>query len=159
MRKLNVIKSPNRNSMLNWHDYKNPLIVVFNFIVIEIVKYIPALFAKRFLLRLLGVKVGKQVSVGLGVQFDIFFPELIEIGDNTILGYNATILCHEFLVAEFRKGPVKIGKNVMIGANSTILPGVTVGDNAVVGAMSLINKDVKTNMVVGGVPAREINKK
>jgi acetyltransferase-like isoleucine patch superfamily enzyme len=105
---------------------------------------------------MLGMKVGKRTSVGLMAMFDIFFPELIEIGDNTVIGYNATILAHEYLVEEWRTGRVKIGRNVMIGANSTVLPGVTIGDGAKISACSLVNADVKPGAFVGGVPAREI---
>ncbi len=54
------------------------------------------------------------------------------------------------------KGPVIIGKNVWIGRCSTILSGVTIGDNAIIGANSLVNKDVPANAVVAGVPARVI---
>ena len=89
-------------------------------------------------------------------MFDIFFPEMVEIDDNSILGYNSTILCHEYLVNEWRKGKVKIGKNVMIGANVTVLPGVIIEDGAVVSACSLVNMDVPENSVVGGVPIKRL---
>ena len=49
---------------------------------------------------------------------------------------------------------VKIGRNVWIGSNSTILPGVTVGDNAVISAGSVVTRDVPENMVVAGNPAK-----
>ncbi|MCK5698777.1 MAG: acyltransferase, partial [Candidatus Aenigmarchaeota archaeon] len=88
----------------------------------------------------------------------IFFPELIEIGENCIIGYNATVLAHEFLIDEYRTGRVKIGDNVLIGANTTVLAGVMIGDNAQVSAMTLVNKDVLKNAKVGGVPLRSISK-
>lgn len=94
------------------------------------------------------------MSVGLGVMFDIFFPHLISIGDNTVIGYNATILAHEFLVSEYRTGRVDIGKNVMIGANATILAGVSIGDGATVSACSLVNKDVPPGTLAYGVPVK-----
>ena len=155
MRNLTVIKTE-KNSLLYWHKFRNPLRVMLNFIVIEICKTLPSLSIKRFLLGLIGVKAGKYVSFGLNAQLDIFFPELIEIGDNSIIGYNTTVLCHEFLVEEFRKGPVKIGKNVLIGSNTTILPGVVIGDNSKISAMSLVNKDVEANSFYGGIPIRKI---
>lgn len=52
--------------------------------------------------------------------------------------------------------PIQLGKNVWVGSNSTILQGVTIGDNAIVAAGSVITKDVPANTIVGGVPARYI---
>ena len=92
----------------------------------------------------------------MGAIPDIFYPEMIEIGDNSIIGFNATILAHEFIIDEWRVGKVKIGKNVVIGANSTILPGIEIGDNSIISAMSLVNKNVPENTFAGGVPVRKI---
>ena len=155
MRKQEVVRT-RKNSLSYWYEFRNPLRVCLNYSIIRLCKWLPSMMLKRGLYRLIGVKVGKDVSVGLDVQLDIFFPDMIEIGDNSLIGYNVTILCHEFLVKEFRKAPVKIGKNVMIGANSTVLSGVTIGDNSVISAMSLVNKDIPKNSFVGGIPAKVI---
>ena len=142
--------------MLKWHKLRNPLVVAYNFVLIQFSKYVPSLSAKEFALRLTGMKIGNGTGIGLAVQFDIFFPELIEIGDNSIVGYGTALLAHEFLQNEFRTGKIKIGKNAMIGANCTILPGVEIGDGAVVSALSLVNCDVPAGATYGGVPAKEI---
>lgn len=78
------------------------------------------------------------------------------MGDSTIIGYNTTILAHEYLIEEYRLGEVRIGNRVMIGANSTILPGVTIGDGAVVSAGTLVHRDVPAGAFVGGNPMRII---
>ncbi len=146
------------NSLWFWYKTVNPVKVVFNFIIIYIARFVPWLPLKNSLYRLLGMQVGANVSIGLMVMFDIFFPELIEIGDNTVIGYNSTILAHEYMVKEWGTGKVKIGKNVTIGANVTILPGVVINDGATVSTCSLINKDVQENSFVGGIPVKPLNK-
>ncbi|MGI6485533.1 MAG: acyltransferase [Thermoanaerobacterales bacterium] len=156
MRKVERHPVEGVNSLWFWHKTVSPVKVVINFLIIYIARYLPWLWLKNIFYRAVGMKVGKNVSVGLMVMFDIFFPELVEIGDNSILGYNTTILCHEYLVDEWRTGTVKIGKNVMIGANVTVLPGVEIGDGAVISACSLVNADVPKNSVVGGVPIRRL---
>ena len=65
-------------------------------------------------------------------------------------------MCHEFLIKELRVGKIQIGADVMIGANTTILPGVTIGDKAVIAAGSLVNRDVQPGEFVGGVPIRTL---
>ena len=88
----------------------------------------------------LGMKIGQDVGIGLMAMVDIFHPEKISIGDKSVIGYNSTILCHEFLPDEYRLGEVEIGKNVLIGANTTILAGTKIGDGALVSAGSLVNR-------------------
>ncbi|AEF95341.1 hypothetical protein Desca_2515 [Desulfotomaculum nigrificans CO-1-SRB] len=160
MRRVETIKlSEDVNSMQYWYRVANPLRVCFNFVVITISRYLPFLGLKAFLLRkLLGMQVGPRASVGLAVMPDVLFPELITIGANTIIGYNTTILTHEFLVSEFRRGPVQIGSHVLIGANVTILPGVIIGDGARVGAGALVNRDIPPGALAAGVPARVVDK-
>ncbi|MGZ4942130.1 MAG: acyltransferase [Halobacteriota archaeon] len=156
VRRLTEYPSDGRNSMWGWAKIKNPLRIALNYVVIRICGLIPSLSIKNTLYRSIGMKIGKDVSVGLEVTFDIFFPELIEIADNSVIGFRATVLCHEFLVDTWKVGAVKIGKNVLVGANSTILAGVTIGDGARVSACSLANHDIASGVLVGGVPAREL---
>lgn len=75
-----------------------------------------------------------------------------------MIGYNTTILAHEYLIKEYRLGEVIIGNNVLIGANTTILPGVTIGDGAVVAAGAVVHKDVAPGAFVGGNPLRELKR-
>ncbi|WP_168118484.1 acyltransferase [Paenibacillus sp. HB172176] len=133
---------------------------VKNFVFIQIARYCPFLSVKNSIYRrLLGMKVGEHTSFALMVMVDVFFPEKISVGRNSIIGYNTTILTHEYLIKEYRLGQVVIGDSVMIGANTTILPGVTIGDHAVVAAGSLVHKDVPAHAFVGGNPMRIIERK
>ncbi|MGH2543267.1 MAG: acyltransferase [Ardenticatenaceae bacterium] len=144
------------NALSYWWKTVHPLRVMWNFLWIYLAKYSPSLALKRALLRRTGLRIGDAASVGLAVVFDVFYPEEIEIGENSIIGYNSVILAHEFMVGEWRKGPVRIGRDVSIGANVTILPGVVIGDGATVSAMSLVNKDVPPGEFWGGVPVRKL---
>lgn len=142
-----------------WHVYKTVPFwkVVKNFIVIQAARYIPFLHVKTWLYRtFLRMEVGSQTSFALMVMLDIMFPEKIKVGRNTVIGYNTTILAHEYLITEYRLGDVIIGDEVMIGANSTILPGVVIGDGAIVSAGTLVHKDVPAGSFVGGNPMRII---
>jgi len=159
MRKLTRHPVTGKNSLRHWTRIVHPLRVAFNFAVIHTCRYLPSLRLKNCLYRLVGMKVGRDASIGLMAMFDIFFPELISIGDNTIIGYNATVLAHEFLIREWVTGRVEIGRDVMIGANTTVLAGVSIGDGAVVSACSLVNRDVPAGVMVGGVPARLLAEK
>lgn len=154
MRKVTSFPVQGKNSLQYWTQAVSFWRVVLNFCVIQLCRYLPFLNLKNILYRTLGMKVGKDVSFGLMAMADIFFPQLITIGDNSILGYNSTLLCHEFLIEEYRTGPIVIGKNVMIGAGVIVLPGVTIGDGAVVGAGAVVTKDVPPGTKVFGVPAR-----
>jgi acetyltransferase-like isoleucine patch superfamily enzyme len=128
-----------------------------NFIFIQISRYCPSLPIKNWIYRrVLGMEVGEHTAFALMVMVDVFFPERIRVGSNTIIGYNTTILAHEYLIGEYRLGDVVIGSHVMIGANTTILPGVTIGDHAVVAAGAVVHKDVAPGSFVAGNPLQVI---
>lgn len=130
--------------------------VARNAAIIQLARYTPLLPLKNALYRRLGMRVAPHAAVGLMVMFDIFFPQDVSLGEDCVIGYNSTILCHEFTRREWRRGPVLIGRDVTIGANCTVLPGVIIGDGATVSAMSLVNRDVPPGAFVGGVPIRSL---
>ncbi len=145
-----------------WQVYKTVSFwkVLKNTIVIIIARYTPFMRLKNWLYRtFLKMKIGEETAFGFMVMVDIMFPERITVGKNSIIGYNTTILAHEYLIKEYRLGDVKIGDNVMIGANTTILPGVEIGDGATVSAGTLVNRDVPPGSFVGGNPMRIIREK
>ena len=152
------------NAHRYWYQARNhldgrllgPLRIALNYVVICVCKHLPSLTLKRWIYGALGMKLGRNVTVASGVMMDYFFPELIEIDDNSIIGMDAMILTHEFLHDRFRTGRVKIGSNCLVGANSTVLAGITLGERTVVSAMSLVAKGTPADSFVGGVPIRRL---
>ena len=103
------------------------------------------------------IELGDNVFINACCQFQD--QGGIKIGDNCLIGHNVVLatLNHD-LKPERRwicvPRSIELGKNVWIGSHSTILSGVKIGDNAVVAAGSVVNRDVEANTIVGGVPAR-----
>lgn len=131
-----------------------PIRIMFNYVVINLLKHFPSLTLKRWILRGLGMRLGEGVTIASGVMLDYFYPELIEIGANTIIGMDAMLLTHEFLHDRFRLGRLRIGADCMVGARSTLLAGVTIADGTVISAMSLVHRGTPEGAFVGGVPIR-----
>lgn len=107
------------------------------------------------------IKLGKNVFINACCRFQD--QGGITIGDGTLVGHNVTIatLNHDYNPnnrASITPKPVKIGKNVWIGSDSTILPGVEIGDGAIIGAGSVVTKNVPANTIAAGNPARIIRK-
>ena len=119
-------------------------------------------------LRNKGIRIGKNPIMTREVrtlQIDMSRPSLIEIGDNVRINMNLTLMTHDFASCVFRNkyhefiassGKIKIGNNVYFGRNCTVLKGVTIGDNCVIGFGSLVTKSIPENSVAAGVPAKVI---
>ena len=103
------------------------------------------------------ITIGKDVFINSGCHFQD--QGGIEIGDGALIGHNVVLatINHDLNPKENRKNhyaAIKIGAHVWIGSNATVLPGVTIGDYAVVAAGAVVTRDVPAMTVVGGVPAR-----
>ena len=103
------------------------------------------------------IAIGKEVFINSGCHFQD--QGGIEIGDGALIGHNVVLatINHDLDPEKNRKNhyaPIKIGSHVWIGSNATVLPGVTIGDWAVVAAGAVVTKDVPPMTVVGGVPAK-----
>ena len=141
--------------------------------MISLSKRILKAFYNRYLILRDPVRYARNVGVKLGSN--VFFygmtpgmfgsePWLIRIGSNVhiVSGCNfvthdggVLILRNRFPDLEITK-PISIGSNVYIGINCTILPGVNIGDNVIIGAGSIVTKDIPSDSVAAGVPAKVI---
>jgi acetyltransferase-like isoleucine patch superfamily enzyme len=139
-----------------WRGVRNPLRVAVQYVVVWLVRVSPSLALKRWLLRRLGATVEPGATFGLEATPDVFFPDLVTVREDAIVGYDATILCHEFLQEEYRTGEVVVGERAMVGAGAIVLPGVEIGADAQVAANSLVTRDVPPGATVAGVPATEM---
>jgi acetyltransferase-like isoleucine patch superfamily enzyme len=109
-----------------------------------------------------GVKIGKNCMISLRAKIDSRRGTIV-IGDNSSVTYGCVILSHDATVERINpekksQGMVRIGSNVFIGVCSVVMPNITIGDNSVVGAGSVVTKDVPPWTVVAGNPAKEIRK-
>lgn len=118
-------------------------------------------------LRKHGVRVGEKVLFRNPAHTTIDFtrPALIEFGNSIDVNDNFTVLTHDFSTFVFRQvygdfvnssGKVKIGNNIVFGRDCTILKGVTIGDNCIIGAGSIVSRSIPANSVAVGSPARVI---
>ncbi len=114
----------------------------------------------------IGVKYGKNCEFYKGITWGSE-PYLITIGDNVRITKGVSFITHDggaWVLRNMNKkdrdidifGKIEIGNNVHIGWNAIIMPGVTVGDNVIIGAGSIVTKNVESNSVVVGIPARKI---
>jgi acetyltransferase-like isoleucine patch superfamily enzyme len=140
------------NPARQWYRYKSPIKQAKNYFVILLCKWIPPCELKNNLYRLIGVRIGKNVSIANDAILDTIFPELIKIEDNAIIGWGTKLYTHEFSLDKARIGTIDIGKNSMIGEWSVVRPGIRVGNNSMIAAMSFVNEDVPDNLLEGGVP-------
>ena len=118
-------------------------------------------------LRNQGVVIGKNLRLfnHNSIRFDTTTPGLITIGDNVSITADVSILTHDFCSSVFRqknydyvpgRSKVVIGNNVYIGQKAMILRGVTIGDNVIIGAGAIVTKDIPSDSVAAGIPARVV---
>jgi len=118
---------------------------------------------RGFIFSLGGVNFVKPLAcfIGQNVYFDDLNPKLISIGSDTIITEGTRVLSH-FLDTQYDDfdhqylGEVKIGKKVFIGMNTAIVKPVTIGDGAIIGANSVVTKDIPPYTIWGGNPAKFI---
>lgn len=115
-------------------------------------------------LRSVGIKIGGGIFRSpRNTRIDTTRPSLVSIGSNVDINTYFQILTHDYATKVFTNkygvfvnssGKVVIGNNIYFGTNVTVLKGVTIGDNCVIGSGSIVTKSIPANSVVTGVPCR-----
>jgi acetyltransferase-like isoleucine patch superfamily enzyme len=106
-----------------------------------------------------GLKIGVGTSY-TNENLDGICPQLIEIGDYCVFAPKSVVLTHDASLlpttGKYIFKPVKIGHRVFVGYGAVIMPGLTIGDDVVIGSNSVVTKNVPSGLVVAGVPAKTI---
>lgn len=124
--------------------------------------FIATMFRKFrvFIFRLKGYDVAMSTIIERSVKLDKLYPEGIHIGANTLVAGGSVILSHDHCKRVGKNQPylidTYIGKNCFIAVGAIVLPGVTIGDEVIVGAGAVVTKDIPSNCVVAGNPAKVI---
>ncbi|MDM8516321.1 acyltransferase, partial [Desulfobacterales bacterium HSG16] len=100
------------------------------------------------------LKLGYKTDIGAFTYINAKYGVVIE--DNVQIGSHCSI--YSVSTIDDKKGRVILRKNCRIGSHSVIMPGVTIGENSIVGAFGFVNEDVRENVTVTGIPAKEISK-
>jgi acetyltransferase-like isoleucine patch superfamily enzyme len=119
--------------------------------------------------RWMGAKVGKNVFIGYEVLLDTAYAEYITLEDNVHIANRCTLLCHQRDISNYyvgddysklpyKKGKILLKKGCLISTNCMVMPGVTIGEGAIVGAFSLVTKDIPPYTIAVGRPAKVVKK-
>lgn len=122
---------------------------------------------RPWVLRIIGCHVGKDVFIGSQVWVDSGHADLIYIGDRTHITARTVLLCHkkdlsdyhkgdDYAKLAYMKGEIHIGKGCSTGTGTMIMPGVTIGDGSIIGAYSLVTKDIPAWSIAIGRPAKVV---
>ena len=120
---------------------------------------------RPFILRRMGCKVGKGCFIGDYVRIDTSHTDMITVEDNVSIASGSRLLCHQRDFSDFCVGddymklgyvvkPIVLKKGCLVGMESFVMPGVTIGEGAIVGAGSLVTKDIPAWSIAAGRPAK-----
>lgn len=101
-----------------------------------------------------GLKLGKNADIGAFTYINARYG--VEIQKNVQIGSHCSIYSHSTI--DNKKGKVTIKRNARIGSHSVLMPGVTIGENSIVGTFSFVNTSIPDNVIAVGVPAKVMRK-
>ncbi|HEY7723741.1 MAG TPA: DapH/DapD/GlmU-related protein [Anaeromyxobacteraceae bacterium] len=134
-----------------WASY-NALTLMLRFTFVNWIRVTPFLPLYH---RLMGMRVGRRVQFNTAVVAD---QNLLEVGDDSVIGGDVTLICHSAERGRLVTAPTRIGRGVTVGLMAVILPGCTIGDGAVIAAGSVLMKGTRVGPgeVWAGSPARRL---
>jgi acetyltransferase-like isoleucine patch superfamily enzyme len=173
LKKLKILKSEKYSNVSLWKSLfiipKKILDLLvygysYSFMLLEPLNYG---FLRAKCWRFIGCRVGKNVNIGRHVEFDYGFPEKIVIEDSVILTHGCSLLCHKRDKSRHYVGndphtlpyiikKITLKRYCQIGTNAMIMPGVTIGEGAVIGASSIVTKDIPDWCIAVGNPAKVV---
>lgn len=122
----------------------------------ELVRLIVISIRFWILRNLYKMDIHSDARISFGVKLDKTHPQGIHVGSETYLASGAIIFSHDF--ARDIRANTYIGKKCFIGANAIVMPGIHIGDEVIVGAGAVVTKDVPSNSIVAGNPAKIIRR-
>ena len=149
-------------SIKNQNGFIFSLIFIKNWALERLASSFPIPSGRVWLHRKRGIKIGKGVYIGYEVIFDRIFPEMITIEDYAEIGDRCIISAHSRGTKLLKDryplvvNPVNIGKGAWIAPGCIIIQGVSIGEKSIIGTGAVVNKNMPSNVVAAGVPARII---
>jgi acetyltransferase-like isoleucine patch superfamily enzyme len=117
-------------------------------------RYAAMTIRRLYYVRWLGMDIDPSAWFSLKVHFDHTHPRGIHVGADSYVAFGAVILAHDMTRGVY--ADTRIGRRCFIGAHSIVLPGLTIGDGSIVGAGSVVTRDVPAGTIVAGNPARVV---
>jgi acetyltransferase-like isoleucine patch superfamily enzyme len=148
-------------------DTPNFLIVTLKYLLRIVAQIVPPSIFRNYFYKISGINLGSKVFIGNGVTFiDGFLSGHIVLENGVTISPNATIIAMSYPNASELKSfkrivkseKISIGRNTWVGASAIILPGVVIGDSCVIGAGSVVTKDIPVGEIWIGNPARFIRR-
>ena len=120
----------------------------------NLIRLIVITFRHLFLSKIYKMDIEKSARISFGTKLDKTYPRGIHIGEESYLASGAIMFSHDF--SRSLKTHTYIGKKCFVGSNAIIMAGVKIGDEVIVGSGSIVTKDIPSNSIVVGNPARII---
>ena len=130
----------------------------YNGILIEITRRLPNSFFKTFLLRMVGIKIGKNCKIGKGVVFDHLYGDLVTLEENVIVDDNCYFDGHSYTISQTIFGRVLVKKGTHLKHDTFLAAGTLVGENVLTEPYTMLQKVIPANEVWGGIPGKFIKK-